>query len=167
MGCLNLSADAVGALDDLRCLEAEPQGGALLIPVSSRWRRLSRWWAPEGTPTRPGCRQNRTTRQKEPMCASSPCRWSHRTWRTDLMKGKNTEDSALLIETASFSTGLHLGTKLVKKQKQMTSIFITMQHLTLLLHLPQDKDVLYNGYCVYCFSTSLKWQGREAKLADW
>lgn len=36
MGRFNLSADAVGALDDLRCLEVEPRGGALLILVSAR-----------------------------------------------------------------------------------------------------------------------------------
>lgn len=99
MGCLNLSADAVGALDDLRRLEVETLGDALFIPVSSKWHRLSRWWAPEEKPPRPGYRQNHMMMPGEPNCGSSPCRWSHHTWRTDLME-ENTEYSALLLKWA-------------------------------------------------------------------
>lgn len=38
MDCLNLSADAVSDLEDLRCLEVEPQGGD---PVHSRFLKMT------------------------------------------------------------------------------------------------------------------------------
>lgn len=74
---------------ELRRLVATARGRRLIL-VSSRWRRLTRWWAPQGKPPRPGCRRSRKTRSRAPTRDSSLCRWSLHSWQKDLKTGGQT-----------------------------------------------------------------------------